>query len=132
MIDETTYVHSIAQRHASAAKMSADMWIPAALAQTPSLIPEGGVPGCDFVTGELTKSCVPMFIAYVIRVVFGFVGGVCLILILISGYRILLAVITGGDKSSGFEMLRWAITGFIVSALTFFIIDFIISTIAGV
>jgi hypothetical protein len=72
-----------------------------------------------------------MFIAHVIKVIFGFVGGVCLILILISGYRILLAVSTGGDKSAGFEMLRWSIIGFITCALTFFIIDFIISSIAG-
>ncbi|MFH0851671.1 MAG: hypothetical protein V1876_02885 [Candidatus Peregrinibacteria bacterium] len=108
------------------------MWIEKAAAQTSSLIPEGGVPGCDFASGDLAKDCVPLFIAHVIKVVFGFVGGVCLILILISGYRILLAVITGGDKSTGFEMLRWAIIGFITSALTFFIIDFIISTLAGV
>ncbi|MDD5041516.1 MAG: hypothetical protein PHX87_04145 [Candidatus Peribacteraceae bacterium] len=108
------------------------MWIPRAAAQTLSLIPDGGVPGCDFASGDLVKDCIPLFIAHVIRVVFGFVGGVCLILILISGYRILLAVVTGGDKSTGFEMLRWAIIGFITSALTFFIIDFIISTIAGI
>ena len=108
------------------------MWIEKAAAQTLSLIPDGGVPGCDFASGDLVASCVYLFIAHVIRIVFGFVGGVCLILILISGYRILLAVITGGDKSTGFEMLRWAIIGFITSALTFFIIDFIISTIAGI
>ncbi|MDD4287568.1 MAG: hypothetical protein PHO20_00055 [Candidatus Peribacteraceae bacterium] len=108
------------------------MWISKAAAQTLSLIPEEGVAGCDFASGDLAAKCVPLFIAHVIKVVFGFVGGVCLILILISGYRILLAVITGGDKSTGFEMLRWAIIGFITSALTFFIIDFIISTIAGI
>lgn len=108
------------------------MWIEKASAQTLSLIPDGGVPGCDFASGDLVARCVPLFIAHVIRIVFGFVGGVCLILILISGYRILLAVVTGGDKSTGFEMLRWAIIGFITSALTFFIIDFIISTIAGI
>ncbi|ALM10021.1 MAG TPA: hypothetical protein DEB30_03195 [Candidatus Peribacter riflensis] len=108
------------------------MGIPAALAQTPSFIPDGGVPGCDFASGDLVASCVPLFIAHVIKTVFGFVGGVCLILILIAGYRLLLAVVTGGDKSTGFEMLRWAIIGFVTSALTFFIIDFIISTLAGV
>ncbi|MDO8468546.1 MAG: hypothetical protein Q7S29_02195 [Candidatus Peribacter sp.] len=110
----------------------ADMWIEKAYAQTLSLFPDGGVAGCDFASGDITKNCVPLFIAHVIQVVFGFVGGVCLILILISGYRILLAVVTGGDKSTGFEMLRWAIIGFVTAALTFFIIDFIISTIAGI
>lgn len=108
------------------------MWIPSALAQTPSLIPAGGVPGCDFVSGNLRADCVYLFIAHVIQVIFGFTGGVCLILIMISGFRLLFAVITGGDKSSGFEMLRWALIGFVTSACTFFIIDFIISTIAGV
>lgn len=102
-----------------------------ALAQTPSFIPAGGVPGCDFVTGNLSKNCVPLFIAHALQTIFAFVGGICLILIIIAGYQILLAVSTGGDRSGGIQTLRWAITGFIVSALTFFIIDFIISTIAG-
>ena len=108
------------------------MWIPVAAAQTLSLIPEGGVAGCDFASGNLAARCVPLFIAHVIKVVFGFAGGVCLILILLSGYRMILAVITGGEKGAGIEMLRWALIGFITSALTFFIIDFIISTIAGI
>jgi len=107
------------------------MWIPVALAQTPSLFPDGGVAGCDFASGNITAPCVYIFIAHVIQVVFGFVGGVCLILILISGYRVLFAVVTGGERSAGTEMMRWAIIGFITCALTFFIIDFIISTLAG-
>lgn len=107
------------------------MWIPAAHAQL-SFIPDGGVAGCDFASGNIVARCVPAFIAHVIQIIFGFAGGVCLILILLSGYRLVLAVVTGGDKSTGFEMLRWAVIGFITCALTFFIIDFVISSIAGI
>ena len=70
-----------------------------------------------------------MFIAHVIRVIFGFTGGVCLLLILLSGYRIILDL---GDRTNSKTMLQWAIIGFITSALTFFIIDFVISTLAGI
>jgi hypothetical protein len=101
-----------------------------AYATTPSIITEDS--GCDFVTGQIEASCVPEFIAHVIQTVFTFTGGICFILILISGYRLLVSVVTGGDKTQGMEMLRWAVVGFVVSALTFFIIDFVISSIAGV
>lgn len=103
--------------------------IPATFAQE-SFIPEGGG-GCDIASGDIQASCIPGFIAHIIAVIFSFTGGICLILILFAGYRILLATATGGDKSSGIELLRWAIIGFIASALTFFIIDFIISSIVG-
>lgn len=101
-----------------------------ALAQTPSFIPEGGIPGCDFATGNVHASCVPIFIAHVIRTIFGFIGGVCLILIMYAGYQYILGAATG-NSSAGKDMLKWAILGFVLSALSFFIIDFVIATIAG-
>lgn len=106
------------------------MWlIPTASAQ---LIPASGVPGCDFVSGNIDKDCIIMFIIHITKFFFAGIGGFCVVYIIIGGYKILISVASGGDKSSGVETIRWAIIGFIVSALTFFIIDFVLSTLAGV
>ncbi|MDD4628712.1 MAG: hypothetical protein PHE68_04960 [Candidatus Peribacteraceae bacterium] len=97
---------------------------------TASFIPQDGG-GCDIATGDIQADCIPGFIANIIKTIFGFTGGIFLVLVMISGFRIMIGKATGGDSSSGYTMLRFAIIGFITSALTFFIIDFFISTIAG-
>lgn len=91
----------------------------------------GGIPGCDFATGLLTAACIPNFIAHVIKILFGFVGGICFILILISGYQYALGRLLGGDKTAAVTRLKMAVLGFVVSALSFYLIDFVISTLAG-
>lgn len=98
---------------------------------TPSLIPAEGVAGCDFLGGEISASCIPDYIAYVIKFIFGFVGAICLITIMYAGYEIALSSLSGGDRSSGMQRLTWAIIGLIICALAFFLIDFVISSIAG-
>jgi hypothetical protein len=105
--------------------------IATAHAQTPSFIPAGGVAGCDFASGRVTADCIPMFLAHIIQTIFGFTGAICLIMILISGYQFALGSVTGGDTSAAKERLKWAIIGMIVSALAFYIIDFVISSLAG-
>ena len=105
----------------------------ATLAQmTPTLIPAEPIsPECDFQSGEVTAKCVPIYIAYLIKTIFGFAGAICLFVIMFAGYEFVLGSLTGGDTSAGKERLKWGIIGFIVSALSFFIIDFVISTLAG-
>lgn len=105
--------------------------IPRALAQTPSLFPEGGIEGCDFAGGEISADCVPIFLAHLIKFIFGFAGAVCLFMIIFAGYQIAISSLSGQDTSPGKQRIVWAIIGFIVCALAFFIIDFVISTIAG-
>jgi len=102
--------------------------IPFALAQ--SFIPEGGG-GCDLANGNIDADCIPDFIAHIIATIFGFTGGVFLILVILSGYKIAIGSVTGSDSSKGKEMLKQSIFGFILCALTWFIIDFFISVLAG-
>ena len=103
--------------------------VPIASAQ--DAIITGGIPGCDFATGQLDKTCPANFLAYLIQFLFSFIGAACLIVIVISGFQIVLGSLPGGNKEGGKTRLKWAIIGFIVSALAFFIIDFIIATIGG-
>jgi len=95
-----------------------------------SFIPSGGG-ACKLGEGEIKADCIPKFIGEVIRMIFSFTGGIFLVLILFSGYQMMLGKAMGGDKSAGMTTLRYAVIGFIVSALSFFIIDFVISTLAG-
>jgi len=94
-----------------------------------TLIPKGGVAGCNFRTGELSAECIPNYIGFVIQQVFAFTGAIFLIVLMIGGYQYAFGNIAGG-KEKGMERIRYGIIGMIVCALSFFIIDFIISTIA--
>ena len=88
------------------------------------------VPGCDFASGDLDAGCIPSFLVHVIDQVFMVTGAICIIVIMIGGYQYALGNIVGG-KEKGLATIRYGIIGMIVSALSFFIIDFIVSAIAG-
>lgn len=100
-------------------------------AQTPSFI-VSGIPGCDFTTGNLEARCVRNFLAHAMQVLFGFGGGICILMIIFAGYEIVIGSLPGGSSEAGKNRLTWAIIGFIISATSFFIMDFVISAIAGV
>ena len=86
---------------------------------------------CNITSGQFDASCVPEFILDIVQVLFGFVGAACLIMIIIAGYQIALAKAVGRDKSEGFTRLRIAIIGFILCWSSWYIIDFIVSGLAG-
>lgn len=96
-------------------------------AQDPTLIPPDGKLGanCNFVTGEFDFDCVPLYVGFLIKVVFGFSGGFALVEIVKAGYQIAM----GGfmDKEAGKRRLTWALVGLAVSIIAFLIIDFAIS-----
>jgi hypothetical protein len=95
----------------------------------PHLIPEsGGSADCDFVTGEFDFECIPLYVAYVIQVMFSFIGTICLIQIIYGGYQIMIGNLTD-DKESGKKRIRSAIFGLAVSLLSFLIIDMIIGAV---
>ncbi|MFH0770570.1 MAG: hypothetical protein V1926_04290 [Candidatus Peregrinibacteria bacterium] len=104
------------------------------LAQT--LIPANNViettscPICSFRTGDLHLCCVVNYLKYIIALVYTLLGAFFLIAIIIAGYRIALGPATG-DTEGGKKMLKTAIIGFIIASLSFFIIQFIISALAG-
>ena len=105
-------------------------------AQHHSLITD--VPGCSQgMHGLLTDGvinagkCIPAFIAHVIQFLFGFAGGIFLLVVIWSGYEIVLGSLPGGSSEAGKSRLTWAIIGFILAATSFFIMDFIVKAIGG-
>lgn len=99
-----------------------------AFAQPQSIITS--VPGCSFDTGQINAGCVPAFLAHIIQFVFGLSGAFAVIMIVISGYQIALAKVFNRDRSEGFTRLRVAIVGFILCACSWFIVDFIVQSLA--
>ncbi|MDO8648911.1 MAG: pilin [Candidatus Peregrinibacteria bacterium] len=124
-------------------------------AANPQLIPESGivpgttgvvpaVPGktalptnlnravnCNFVTGEFDFGCIPLYLAYLLQVLFGVIGTVCVIEIIWAGYQIALSGVTG-DKEKGKARLTWALIGFVIAILAFLIIDLFVTALIGV
>lgn len=100
---------------------------------TPSIIDGSLVnKGCDFANGNINAGqCIPAFIGHVIQIIFGFAAGICVVMIIFSGYEIVIGSLPGGSSESGKNRLTWAIIGFIMAATSFFIMDFIISAIGG-
>lgn len=101
------------------------------LAQNPTVVPSPGqLPGCDFVTGIFGFSCIPIYVAYLIKLVFGFAGGMTLYEIIMSGYQIAMGGLKGGDTSGPRGRLLWALCGLAVCVFSFLIVDTIIFALA--
>jgi len=94
----------------------------------PSFIADDAI--CTFSTGRLSAECVPRFLAHVLSIIFSFTGGICVIMIMISGYQIAIGKLVGSGDDAGKSRLKFAILGFIVSALCVAIIQFVIATVA--
>jgi hypothetical protein len=92
----------------------------------------GAISDCDFISGELSAECVPKLLSYIISFIFSLIGGVTIIMIIVAGYQIALAKATGRDRSEGLTRLRVAIIGFVLCAFSWYMIDFIISSLAGI
>jgi len=109
------------------------VWAQKVLA-VPSLIPESGKIGtgteCDFNTGKIGFVCFKEYIKYLLALVFGFTGIFFLMMIVFSGYQIALGTVTG-NKEKGKEMLKGAIVGFIISALSLAIVSFFLAAGSG-
>jgi hypothetical protein len=100
---------------------------------TPSILPEGGLIGnfalCDFMHGQMSFDCIPLFIASLVEFLFAFIGTIALIEILIAGYQIIAANIMNKSTDDGKNRMRHALIGFVVSLLAFAIVSFAVSTI---
>lgn len=99
-----------------------------ALAQlTPSLIPQDGMIGrCNFVTGDIHFDCVPLYVAYLIQLLFGSLGTICLLMIIWAGYEWAFSGLEG-DSQKAKARLRNAIMGLIFSVAAFLIVDTVVS-----
>ncbi len=101
----------------------------AAWAQNLPIIPPD-LNGCNFITGELSFECVPNYIGYLLKVIFGLSGGVALTKILIAGYKITVAGFQGGDSGEGKKEITAALIGLAVCVFAFLIVDTIIFAVA--
>ncbi|MCF7844696.1 MAG: hypothetical protein K9M03_02615 [Kiritimatiellales bacterium] len=92
-----------------------------------TLIPDN-VGACDFKNGDVNAECIKDYIGYLIGVLFALIGAFFFIMILVSGYQIAIGTVVG-EKEKGKEKLKWAIVGFIISALAFFIVNLFVSAV---
>lgn len=92
---------------------------------------DGGIEGCDFVSGQLETSCIPNFIGHLIQLFFGFAGVICLITVMYAGYEIAIGGATG-DSTGGKQRLLYALIGLAVCICAFLLVDFLISALLGV
>ena len=88
----------------------------------------GTVTGCDFQTGQLTRECIPNFVAHVIDVVFQLTGTFFILNILYAGYQIALGPITE-NKEAGKNRLRWALIGAFLTVCSFVLVDAVLNVI---
>lgn len=97
---------------------------------TPTIIPVTGMIGrCSFVQGTMHFDCIPLYVAYLIGFVFSLVGTICLIQIIISGYQVAIAAAFAGDRAGALSRLRYALIGFAVCVLAYFIVNLIVDAI---
>ena len=100
----------------------------------PQLIPDSGTIGeCSFITGDFGFDCIPLYLAYLLRLAFGMAGGFAVFQIIQGGYEYALSgpQQVGGlpDKEAGKKRITNAILGLIVVILTYLIVDTIVSAI---
>jgi hypothetical protein len=114
-------------RAAFPAVLSSVLFAPSAFAQG---IITGGIPGCDFGTGELSAKCIPNFIGHLIVFVFQFISVLFLINVMIAGYQLAMGSISG-DKGRGKDRLVWSIIGLIVATCSYLILDLVLNVLLG-
>ncbi len=93
----------------------------------PHLIPVSGIIGnCSFITGDIHFACIPLYVGYLIQLIFGMLGTICLLMIIWSGYEWVFAG-AGGDNQKAKARLTNAILGLAFAVLSYLIVDTIIS-----
>jgi hypothetical protein len=98
----------------------------------PQLIPDTGMIGnCSFVTGVFSFDCIPLYLSYLIRLVFGLAGGFALIEIIRGGYEYAMSGVQaiGMDKESAKKRISHAIIGLAVVVFAYLIVDTIVSAV---
>lgn len=80
--------------------------------------------GCAIKTGKVTLFMLPFFIVSLIQFLIGLAGLICVLFIVIGGYK----YITGGitdDKESGKKTIMYAIIGLVVALISWIVINVI-------
>lgn len=95
----------------------------------PSVLPPGwgaNNPNCNVMTGNFKASCIPMFIGYLVALVFSFISAFFILNVIYAGYQIALGSWTG-EKSEGKDRLTWSIIGLVVCVCAYLILDLVVS-----
>jgi hypothetical protein len=97
----------------------------------PQFIPDTGTIGsCSFVTGDFDFDCIPLYLAYLIRLAFSLAGGFAVFEIVKGGYEYAISGIPDTiDKETGKKRIKNAIIGLIVVILAYLIVDMILSVV---
>lgn|GEM_PF-683247 len=85
----------------------------------------------NFIDGDFSADCIPAFLAYIIKQIFAFSGGIFLIITLVGGLQLTIPFPNIGGKEKARGTIQWGIIGMIVSGLSFFILQFIVNALAG-
>ncbi len=101
---------------------------------TPNLIPQNGVmvingqvvPNCNFLNGDLHYHCVPIYVAYLIRLLFGLMGTICLFMIIWAGFEWAFSGLQN-DTQAPKTRIRNAIMGLVLCTLSYLLVDTVIS-----
>jgi hypothetical protein len=66
---------------------------------------------CNFITGDIHFDCIPLYFAYLIQLVFSFLGLICLAMIMWAGYKWISPVMKlhRPMRSGTTGMLAWAL-----------------------
>lgn len=80
--------------------------------------------GCAVKTGRVHLWMLPFFITSLIRFLVSIAGLICVLFIVIGGYKYTMGGLTD-DKESGKKTIRYAITGLIVVLLSWIVINVI-------
>ena len=96
----------------------------------PHLIPpeSAKIAGCNFMTGEFSYNCIPLYVAYIVKTILSFLGTLALIQIIYAGYEIAIGSLEG-DKEKGKKRLKNSIMGLLAAIFSFAIVDMILAVV---
>lgn len=85
------------------------------------------IAGCNFQTGWLNAACIPAYIGYIIAILYSTVGAFFLINVIVAGFQIAYGSLEG-DRSAGYNRLRYSVIGAIITASSYMILTYIVSS----
>ncbi len=86
-----------------------------------------GLTGCDFVTGRLDASCIPIFIGHLIRLVVSLIGSIFVINVMIGGYQYAIGSLQGEGTDKGKSRIYWSIIGLVAALCSYLILDLVLT-----
>lgn len=86
--------------------------------------------GCAIKTGRISLSMIPFFISYITNYMLGLVGLICVLFVVLGGYRFVLGGLTA-DKEKGKKTIEHALIGMGVALMAWTVVTVIINAITS-